>query len=249
MRRLILAAALIVAASPALAAPVALKAELLDDNGQVTLGEIFDGAGRASGVVVATRPSPTVVLDAGRVQALARANGLDWSNETGLRRLVVKAGITDMAAGSSAAGARGAQAEVLTYARSLAAGEVVQPSDVVWAKVQAHLAPADAPQDAEIVIGQAAKRPLRSGAAVALRDLAAAQVIKKDQIVSVSWRMGGVNLVLQGKALQNAAVGEAFSVLNPQSKKTIEAVAAGPGRAIAGPEAEGLRAQRFAALR
>ncbi len=238
------------AATPALAGqPVSLKSELMDDDGQVTLGELFDGAGRASGVIVANRPGATTVLDAGRVQAVARANGLDWANETGFRRLVVKAGFSSAGAASPAAAGRGGTVEVLTYARSLAAGETVQPEDVIWTKVQAHLAPADAPRDAESVIGQAAKRPLRSGAVVASRDLAAAQVIRKGDVVSVTYRFGGVNLVLQGSALQNAAMGQPFSVLNPQSKKTIEAVAAGPGRALAGPEAEGLRTRTFAALR
>jgi hypothetical protein len=85
----------------------------------------------------------------------ARRAGLDWSNPNGVRRIVVRGG-ADGAAGP----ARG-NVEVLTYARSLAAGEIVQPEDLVWVKVAA--GPADAPNDADALIGMAAKRPLRAG--------------------------------------------------------------------------------------
>jgi flagella basal body P-ring formation protein FlgA len=138
--------------------------------------------------------------------------------------------------------------EVLTYTRSIAAGELVSPQDVAWTKVQSHLAPADAPNDADAVIGLAARRPLREGAGVGLHDLASPTVIRKDQLVSVAYVDEGVNLVLQGKALSDASVGATVQVLNTQSKKTIEAVAAGPARAVAGPGADSLRARTFASL-
>jgi len=48
--------------------------------------------------------------------------------------------------------------------------------------------------------------------------------------------------VLQGKALTDAVAGGAVSVLNLESKKTIEAVAAGPG-APGRSRAEMMRAQ------
>ncbi|WP_255500664.1 flagellar basal body P-ring formation chaperone FlgA [Caulobacter sp. 17J80-11] len=247
---LVCAAALAVAGQACAGAPVSLRGDLADADGAVTLGDLFEGAGRVSNVVVARGPQAgsSVVLDAAGVQRLARANGLDWANAEGFQRLVVRSGapaggavVTAAAAGPSAA-----TVEVLTYSRSLAAGETVRPEDVVWTKVQAHLAPADAPRDAETVIGQSAKRPVRAGAPVANRDLAAALVIHKGELVSVAYSVGGVNLVLQGSALQNASAGETFSVLNPQSKKTIEAVATGPGRAVVGPEADSLKASRFA---
>jgi len=229
-------------ASAAFAAqPVALKPDLTDADGRVTLSDLFEATGRAGAVVVAPGPKPglTAVLDAGQVQRIAREHGLEWANPTGFRRLVVRGA-------EASAASRAGSVEVLTYARSLNAGEIVRAEDVVWSKVQAHLAPADAPNDAEAVIGQAARRPVRSGAVVAPRDLAAPQVIKRGEAVSIAYRFEGVNLVLQGEALENASVGEAFSVLNTQSKKTIEAVAAGPGRAVVGPEADSLKAARFA---
>ena len=77
-------------AGPAMADPVSLKANPVDEDGAVTLGDIFDGAGAASGVVVGRRTGPSVVFEAGQLQNLARRAGLNWSNPTGLRRVVVR---------------------------------------------------------------------------------------------------------------------------------------------------------------
>jgi len=142
----------------------------------------------------------------------------------------------------------GASVEVLTYARSLAAGEVVQPEDVIWASVQSHLAPAGAPQDAEVVIGLQAKRALRAGSPVAQRDLASPQVIARNDMVEVAYLSDGVELTVTGKATRNASAGEAVPILNVQSNRTIDAVAVAPGRAVAGPAAQMARRnpQQFA---
>ena len=80
----------VVAATPALSSPVSLSASPIDDDGRITLGELFDGAGSASSVVVARRSGPTAVLDAALIQAAAARSGLQWSNPNGLRRIVVR---------------------------------------------------------------------------------------------------------------------------------------------------------------
>lgn len=90
MRALILGAVAALLAAPALAGPVSLKANPVDVDGAVTLGDIFDGAGPAGGVVVGRRSGPSVVFEAGQLQALARQAGLDWTNPNGLRRVVVR---------------------------------------------------------------------------------------------------------------------------------------------------------------
>src|SRR3990167_473026 len=79
-------------ASPALAGTVSLKADAADADGKVSLGDLFDGAGGASGVLVATRTGPSVVLDAAAVQGLARPARLGRGNPQGLRRLVGRGG-------------------------------------------------------------------------------------------------------------------------------------------------------------
>ena len=231
---LLLALGAALAASPALAGPVSLKADVADSDGRVTLGDLFDGAGGAAGMLVATRVGPTVVLDAGAVQMMARRAGLDWSNPNGLRRIVVRGG-----AAASAPAGRG-NIEVLTWARSLNAGEIVQPEDMVWGKAAG--APSDAPRDADAIIGMAARRPLREGASVSVRDVSAQQVIKAGEMVQITWSSGGITLSLQGKAMSAAAAGQTFNVQNTVSKKLIEAVATAPGQAVTGPEALRLKA-------
>lgn len=240
MRALILTASLALCAlsSPALAGQaVTLKTDAWDDDGRVTLGEIFDGAGAAGGVVVAQRTGTLVVLDAGAVQGAARRAGLDWANAEGLRRIVVKGGDAGPA-GSAQAAAKG-NVEILTYARSLSTGDILQPEDLIWAKAAS--APGDSPRDADAVIGQAARRPLRQGAAVSLRDVAQPQVIKAGDTVTVTYMGGGITLAMEGKAMGSAAAGETLMVLNTSSKKTLQAVAAGPGQAVIGPQADQMR--------
>lgn len=232
-------------AGPALADPVSLRDQPSDDDGRVTLGDLFDGAGAAANVVVASRTGPSVVLDAGALQSQARQAGLTWNNPQGLRRVVVRQGAggsAPLAQTGSVAARPGATVEVLTYARSLAAGDIIQPADVVWAGVQTHLAPSGGPQDAEAVIGLTARRALRAGAPVTSRDLASPQVIARNDMVQVSFVSGGVTLTVTGRATRDAALGEAVPIINTTSGRTIDAVASGPGRAVAGPAAQTPRA-------
>ncbi|RAK58597.1 flagella basal body P-ring formation protein FlgA [Phenylobacterium hankyongense] len=240
MRRLLALAACLCFASPALAGQaVTLKADTADADGVVTLGDLFDGAGAAGHTPVAARSGASVVLNAQAVQLVARRAGLDWANAEGLKTIVVHGG---PAAAAAAAGPQRGNVDVLTYARNLTAGDVVQPTDLVWGKVAA--APSDAPSDPDAIIGLAAKRPLRAGAAVSMRDVAAAQVIKAGETVTVMYQAEGISLSLQGKALGAAGVGETLNVQNTASKRIIQAVVTGPGQAIVGPAAEGLKSAR-----
>ena len=235
----------------AVAAAVELRADITAPNGQVTLGDIFDGAGAASEVVVGAGAPPggSLVIDAHQLQILAAAHGLQWANDRGMNRLIARVETGPAFATPAARASRRAGGEVLTYARDFAAGEVIQPEDVVWA-AQAGSGPAfDAPRDARAVIGQAARRALRAGTAVSLGDVGAPKVIKKDDMVQVAYAAGGIKLVLQGKAMSSASLGDVVDILNPTSKKTIQALASGPDEAVVGPEAERMKAQGVSAPR
>nr|WP_314526249.1 flagella basal body P-ring formation protein FlgA [uncultured Brevundimonas sp.] len=197
-RTLILAAAACAFSSAAWAGPVVLRANPVDDDGRVTLGDLFEGAGAAANVVVAQRVGPSVVLEAGQLQSQARQAGLDWANPNGLRRVAV----------------RRAEAPVPGMAETVSA-------------------PADIPPAAR----------------VAYRPAGAQQVIARNDMVRVTYQVGGVNLAVMGKAMRSAGLGEPVAIMNTASNRVIDAVASGPGQAVAGPAADAARAapQQFAA--
>lgn len=255
MKVLALLLAAFAVASPALAgAPVTLKADASDADGIVTLGEIFDGAGAAGRTPVASRTGASVMLNAQAVRLAAARAGLDWANAEGLRQIVVRNAAPTGGAptggaptgrtptGSATPAAARGNVEVLTWARNITAGEMVQPQDLIWGK--AALAPADAPSDPDVMVGQIARRALRSGAAIAAHDVSAVQAVKANEVVTLTFEGDGVSLALQAKALTGGAVGETISVQNVSSKKTIQALVIGPGQAAVGPAAEQLKLSR-----
>ncbi len=191
MRALILGAiAALMAAGAAVAGPVTLKANPVDSDGRVTLGDLFDGAGAASEVVIGARSGPSVVFEAGQLQGLARQSGLDWANPAGLRRVVVR----------NAAAAPSATAAASSPAADIAPAAVAAP------------------------------RPVRT--------VLAERIISRNDMVEVAYEAGGVRLTITGRAEGNAAAGQRLAVRNLQSGRTIDAVATGPGLAVAGPAAQ-----------
>jgi flagella basal body P-ring formation protein FlgA len=178
-------------AGAAVAGPVTLKANPVDDDGRVTFGDLFDGAGAAANVVVGQRAGPSVVFEAGQLQSLARQSGLEWANPSGLRRGVVR----------NAAAAPGAPAPT-TATAATASPAIVAP----------------------------------------LRPAAGERVISRNDMVEVAYEVGGVRLAITGRAEGNAAAGQPVAVMNLQSRRLLDAVATGPGQAVAGPAAQQLRA-------
>lgn len=223
--------------------PVTLRDDL-SAAGAITLGDLFDGAGAASKTVVgnAAPVGLSAVLDAGEVQRIAHIHGLDWDNPRGIRRIIVLSAAAAPAGPAESGGPARRMVEVLTYAHSLNAGDIVHAQDLTFAKVASFAVPGDAPSDAARVIGKVTRRPLRAGTAVSAQDVTAAQVIKRDDVVEIAYHDEGINLVLQGRAMTAAAAGEPVTVLNTASKKTFQAIAVGPDQAVVGPEAERIRA-------
>jgi flagellar basal body P-ring formation protein FlgA len=233
--------AALLAAAPAWAGqPVDLRPDAAGHDGVVTLSDLFEGAdGVAARRVVGRAPvGHQAVLDAGDVQLAARSAGLDWTNGSGQRQIIVPvvAGSAPTGQASRRVHRHGHAAQVLVYARNVSSGEIVQASDLQWSDDA--VAGPDSPSDPERVIGMAARLPLREGAAVAAHDLVAPKVIKRDQMISVDYVEGGVSLSLSAKAMGDAAVGDILQAMNLASKKVIQAVATAPGHAAVGPGAD-----------
>ena len=220
-------------------APAYLREDVTVSTGRVTLGDLFAAAGPAAGIVVGrVQPGQTAVLDATQVQLIARSNGVDWGNPAGLRQITVQSVLPAPSAPEARKTAKGPT--VLAYLHSLNAGDIVRAEDLTWSREA--VAGSETPRDPDAVIGMAARRPLREGDPVSLRDVAAPMVVRKDDIVSVTFSQAGLSLTLQARAMTDAAAGQSLTVMNPASKKIIQAVAAGPGLAVVGPEADQLKA-------
>ncbi|CAM3116064.1 flagellar basal body P-ring formation chaperone FlgA [Asticcacaulis taihuensis] len=73
--------------------------------------------------------------------------------------------------------------------------------------------------------------------------------VKRSEMVSVTWTQNGLSLTLSGPAQKDGAIGDVIQVQNPSSKKMIDAVVTGPGRAVSGQAATQIRNQTFLSSR
>ena len=129
---LLLSLMTLAAATPALAGPVTLKANPVDEDGRVTLGDIFDGAtGSAAQVVVGSRAGPSIIFEAGALQAQALRAGLRWDNATGLSRVVVRAASSAPTGAEAAAGPAIASVRRSPTPRAAAASRAISRNDMV----------------------------------------------------------------------------------------------------------------------
>jgi len=239
---------------------VALRAQPLSHGATVTLGDLFDGADGAAAKVVVSRVPPAgqqSVLEASLVQSIAHNAGLDWNNAQGLHHIIVESGPAEPAPrlvrADTEAPLRTTHAhalkshhadQTLVYARNIMAGEILQPSDLEWSDTA--IGASDTPDQPQAIMGKAARRSLRAGAVCELHDLDSPKIVHRNEVIDVAYEDEGVRVVLEGKAMSDASVGDEVQVMNIQSKKIIEAVASAPGQAVVGPAAERLKAQAYA---
>lgn len=90
-------------------------------------------------------------------------------------------------------------------------------------------------RDAGYLKDMEAKRTLRAGQPLSLRDIQPVSIIKKGDPVVMVYQTGALKLTVNAKALSNAAQGETVRLMNLQSKRAMDATAVAPGEARVGP--------------
>jgi len=122
-------------------------------------------------------------------------------------------------------------AEVVTPARPLARGEPIRDNDIaVERRPKAEVG--DAIRRTEAVIGLAARHDLRAGQFLHPADLMKPELVGRGDPVTLVFESPGVKLTLQAKALESGTQGDMVQVLNPQSKRVVQAMVDGPGRVV-----------------
>ena len=124
--------------------------------------------------------------------------------------------------------------EVATLIRPLGRGDIVQDGDIALQRVPFRQALRLDVIDIAALIGKAAKRPLRAGAQISAGDFTLPIVVQRNGIVSIQFKTKGLTLSARGRALSEGAIGDTVTVLNAQSKRTLQAIVEAPGLVIVG---------------
>ncbi|MGH6725135.1 MAG: flagellar basal body P-ring formation chaperone FlgA [Pseudolabrys sp.] len=146
----------------------------------------------------------------------------------------------DMPTGSMTRGAlrlsghAAATVEVATLTRALDRGETVKDADVVIERRPRGEIGRDIVIGREQVIGLAARNTLPAGRPLRLADLMKPELVQRNETVSLIYRVPGITLTVRGKATEGGAEGDVISVLNEQSKRTVQGVVVGLGRVVIG---------------
>jgi flagella basal body P-ring formation protein FlgA len=120
--------------------------------------------------------------------------------------------------------------EVAMLTRALARGDVVKTSDVSIERRSKSELTGEPVALASDVVGLAARRPVRLGAALRAADLMKPELVQRNETVTLQYQVPGIVVTLRGKALDSGAEGDTVSVLNIESKRTVQGTVTGPGR-------------------
>ena len=125
--------------------------------------------------------------------------------------------------------------EVATLTAPLARGQIIKAGDLAIQRRPRAEVGADTALDARAV-GLAARRDLRAGQIIRGPDVTKADVVQRNEAVTLVYEVPGIFLTVRGKALESGAEGEVVAVLNIQSKRTVHGTVSGPGQVtIAAP--------------
>ena len=114
---------------------------------------------------------------------------------------------------------------VVVTTRALRARAVIGPGDVTLARRQAPGALSD-PAD---VVGLEANGWLMAGAPLMPDHVVPAAIIERNQIVTLLFRMGMLEITTDGRALERAAPGDRVRTMNLESKTIVTGRAIAPG--------------------
>lgn len=113
-------------------------------------------------------------------------------------------------------------------ARAVAPGEVIQLTDLDWMAIRIDRVSANAATDPKQLVGMTARRPLRANQMLRISDIAMAPTIHRGTMVTLMVQTENMTLTAQGRALEDAAVGQPIRVINTMSNKPLTGVVKDP---------------------
>jgi flagellar basal body P-ring formation protein FlgA len=114
--------------------------------------------------------------------------------------------------------------------RNIARGEVVRSADVIVERRSKADTSGDVVASLVEAVGRAARQGLHQGQPIRRADLMKPEFVKRDESVTLVYEVPGILLTTRGKALESGGEGDVVSVLNVQTKRTVQGVVTAPGR-------------------
>jgi len=127
-------------------------------------------------------------------------------------------------------GRAAATVEVATVARTIDRGTTLKDSDVVMERRPRAEIGRDFVTNRNQAIGFAARNGLQAGRPIRAVDLTKPDLIQRNDSVTLVYEAPGLVLTIRGKAIEGGAEGDVISVLNEQSKRTVQGTVVAPGR-------------------
>ncbi|HEY4404336.1 MAG TPA: flagellar basal body P-ring formation chaperone FlgA [Xanthobacteraceae bacterium] len=120
--------------------------------------------------------------------------------------------------------------EAIVPTREIAQGQVLKSSDLAVERRPKSSSASTALTAIEQAQGLSAKHSLRAGQVIRQADVAKPELIARGESVTMLYQVPGITLTIIGKAVEPGAMGDVISVVNVQSKRTVQATVLGPGR-------------------
>ncbi len=127
------------------------------------------------------------------------------------------------------------------YADSLVATRTI-PARTVLAAEDIAVVAAEIPgalSDPAAALGQEARVTLYAGRALRAADLGAAAMVERNQKVALIYRMGGLSILTEGRALARGGTGDTIRVMNLASRATVTGTVGPDGSVSVGPDQKG----------
>jgi flagellar basal body P-ring formation protein FlgA len=120
--------------------------------------------------------------------------------------------------------------DAVTVDHPIERGEVLQASDLTV--LRRPKAQSSGLADMKSAIGQAARRQLRPGQPIQVGDLMKPNIVQRNDTVTLVYQAPGLVLTLRGQAQDAGALGDTITVLNQQTKRSVQGVVSGPDRVM-----------------
>lgn len=109
-------------------------------------------------------------------------------------------------------------ADILVYAQDVPRGKVIASTDLRFERRALSQQRGATEQDLDAVVGMVSRDNVVMGEPVSRKTLIAKQLIKRNQIVSVESRKGGLLIRSRAQSLDNGGAGDTVRLTNPESK-------------------------------